>query len=971
MKYARSLLILLFATGTLLAQPQAETGRSSDHSQKTETRSFQDAVKGSQPKSQLKVPLSKHVKSLYSGGDPRSYSEDIKANQQKFAGQRGMNYHFHDLNKADSSVMKALNGKQKYWAKIVILQQAMNDKTVPENSWVAWVDDDIVINDGNDRTVMMDQVVEKYGKDKSVIVAKEQGEWAYLNTGIILVKKDKGGRDVLGKLMEKSQQSKFGKLDQSKSFHEQGALKDLFTGKLESKNHKNIDLNDNEELRDVQVGGAKVTVVKTSSKRNEKGKKEIVEIVEIVLAGENEIILAVHEHQKDGRVNRVEVITSKSALELDKDMQPLARHVAVVPQREGELNFNNFRRYSHTDEKRIVVDPKTKIKGPMQLVFDDNTNAKARSSDAYIHHTGMKESIRTQVIKATIMEVNDPESIKKLPILMSEIKSDEELKEELKEEQKVHRREERQKVTSKKYPLQVVSKSSTHLDMLEKALQERDTVGTLESRRAVLQSAVLTEKELDTERKEHREGKREKAKKRAILISKRLTATELKGEQKEHRKKAKADAHKQLKEKKRGVLLSSAQTDEELKAEQKAHRKQAKAEARKKLDEKKQTIADVSNDEMVQNIDSDRDASDFLTASRAQTLSEISESAEQGILGLESLNNAASLMMLTTMAGFSSAMSSFRSGRAFSYGMTSIDDVVPSDAVASIHPSASGRTVNREVGSWHNFVQINMLQGSRKAVDGLPGGSVRGHGLTTGVFYQLNQNLITGMMLSIGKTNYSLSQSGGSGSMESISVGPFLSYTHNDWHIDAALTYSDDSYELKRRDSAGVESRSKFSGHSLTGYLGVGYDIHLDSLSPLLTLTPVAELIQINSSHGGYQEKHSQGKGVKVGSSTSQLTITRLGLELGYLLPELETPMEFKVRVGVQHQKSEGHTTSYELPFGVQGQLNVPGSSEKALYTGLAFQRQLGRGHLALSYAGTHSATSNSHGLQLEYERSF
>ncbi|MRI31704.1 hypothetical protein EOPP23_01675 [Endozoicomonas sp. OPT23] len=822
MKYLRALLItLLTASGMVLAEPVSN-----------------------EADDKVKIPQSKYVRSIYSGGDPRDYSEDIKQNHKQYTDWRGMDYQFHDLSESGSPVMKALNGKQKYWAKIVILQQAMNDSNIPEGSWVAWVDDDIVINDVNHSPAMIDRIIQKHGEGKSVIVAKEDSDWAYLNTGIMLIKKDQGGRDVLENLMKKSDQSKFGKLDQTKSFHEQGALKELYLG---------------------------------SDKDS---------------AGEN-----------------------------------LKRHVAVVPQRDEELNFNNFRRFSHTDENRLIKNPETQEFEPMELVYDDSQSAKAQDTDAFIHHTGMKQSLRSDSIKKTINDVN------KTPLNFFPEESDEKFKAD-----------------------QVERRNSIR----EEKIKERD-----EKRRGTPISPP-SEEELTAYQREHRDNTRkERLKERDENIRKRD-------------------------EKRRGIPVSPP-SEEKLKADQRKHRDNIRkerikerdekirkqAEERAKLDEaKKKAEPEVIEEPVVSATDTVKPAEEAVEpynlydSLKAQLLSEVSETVEQGILGVQSLNSAASMMMLTTMTGFSSAMSGFRTGRLFSYGMTSIDEVVPEGAVASIHPPAQGRTISREVGSWHNFVQLNMLQGDRKAVDGLPGGSVKGHGLTAGVFYQLDEDLITGMMLSIGKTQHSLSQANGSGSIESIGIGPFISYTKNDWHIDGALTYSSDSYAMKHSDALGNQFKSEFSGNTLTGYLGVGYDIHLESLSPSLTLTPMIEVIHSRSSHDSYQEKTSQSQGMKIGSSSTQVTSTRFGLELGYLM-DLENPMELKVRAGMQHQTISGQSTSYELPFGMQGQLSVPGSSEKALFTGLALHKRVGSGHMALSYSGTHSSASSSHGLQLEYERSF
>lgn len=148
-------------------------------------------------------------------------------------------------------------------------------------------------------------------------------------------------------------------------------------------------------------------------------------------------------------------------------------------------------------------------------------------------------------------------------------------------------------------------------------------------------------------------------------------------------------------------------------------------------------------------------------------MAQIKEEAETGIQGLQSLGTAHSMMMLTALSGLSSAMSSYRSGRAFSFGMASIDDIPVSEMLASTGPIRSS-VISREAGSWHNFVQLHVMNGNRNSVNGL----------SAGVFYQFNPELVAGMILSVSKNSMSFNQ-GGNGKVSSISVGPFISYTLN------------------------------------------------------------------------------------------------------------------------------------------------------------------------------------------------
>ena len=761
-----------------------------------------------------KIPSSRHVKYLFSAGDRRDYSAAVQRNHQQYATHRGVKYQFFDLEKKDSPVMLALGRKQKYWAKIVILQKAMENPKIPEGSWVAWADDDITFNDINYNKTMMDRVIEKYGKNKSVLVAKEENDWAFLNTGIMLVKKGKDGRAVLQELMQKSDNHKFGYQSQAEhSFHEQGALKELYLGRK---------------------GNYDTTPYGT----------------------------------------------------------PLKEYVGLIPQRDGDTNFNNFRRKSHRDEARN-----------MYLVYNDSDEAKAKDSDAFIHHTGMSMTLRASMIHETLAGID-------------------------------------------KQNEQILTHASGFSEPPAADKQHRQELASA----FVFSKPPATEKQLRHEQARDRKERRAAAKTRMEMERQRKSAfvlpepppteEQLMQEQARDRKEKRAAAKAKIKK----------MQEEKSKAREEEEKAKAEAEARKQAEAEAKAAAEQQ------------------LLYKTLLAAQLKENAETSLQGLQSLGSASSMMMMTTLSGLSSVMSSYRSGRAFSFGMASIDDIPASEMLASTAPTARSPVISRETGSWHNFVQVHMMKGNRNSVNGLPGGSISGQGLSTGVFCQLSPEMVAGMMFSVSKNAMGFDQ-GGSGKVSSISAGPFISYSLDNWHIDAALSVSRDNYEVRRK-GIGSELKSEFSGTSLTGYLGTGYDIHLDHWTQGLTLTPMAELMLIHSRHGDYREQGSAQEALQVKSASNRQLIGRLGFEAGYLFPNLEKPTEIKTRFGVQHQKMSSQSTSYQLPTGTEEQIRIPAMSERSFFTGLGIQRQLGEhSRIALNYTGNHSARGNSHGFQLEFEK--
>ena len=358
--------------------------------------------------------------------------------------------------------------------------------------------------------------------------------------------------------------------------------------------------------------------------------------------------------------------------------------------------------------------------------------------------------------------------------------------------------------------------------------------------------------------------------------------------------------------------------------------------------------------------------------SAAEAKMSIISGIETNLQGSRALTHASAMMTMETMSGFRNAMAMYRSGRAFSFGAVSLDNIYDQELLASIDPIHDVPQFDREVGSWHSFVQMHGLKAHRDNVTGLPGGSIRGQGITTGLFYQLNPELVTGVMLSVHNNSYGYKDNLGSGFLESVRVGPFASWSRDDFHADASLTLAHNNYTLSRNDLSGSKLKSRFSGQEMAGYMGVGYDVHLDNWAQGLTLTPMAELLYIHSRNGGYAEKGFSNEALAVGGGSGSQLITRYGVEVSYLFPNLESPTELKGQLGMQHHRMSGQNVDYRLQAGGSGSMNLPFFAERAAFVGLGVQRKVSDySHISLSYNGTRSSKGLSHGLQFNFESRF
>ena len=333
---------------------------------------------------------------------------------------------------------------------------------------------------------------------------------------------------------------------------------------------------------------------------------------------------------------------------------------------------------------------------------------------------------------------------------------------------------------------------------------------------------------------------------------------------------------------------------------------------------------------------------------------------------------ASGQIAMTGYSNLRNLMASYRTGRLFAYGQASIDDMLLSEKLASTANTPSNSISQHQVDhQLHSFVQFYGQEGAFERSSSLPKSNYSGYGINTGIFSQMSDDLVMGLMF--GVQSVSLNRKGGSGSVESVRLGPFLSWANNNWHFDAALTVGQGQYGLRRHDSNGGQLNAGFSGSELSGYAALGYDLPLDHWKPGLTLVPFAEAYFSKGSTGGYSEKSNSSQALKVDGRHYDQWLTRLGVETRYVLPDLANPTELNFKLGLQQQSVSGGNRKYELPNqNVSGQHKEKSFSDNGVFYSVGLDRKTSdNSSVSLSYIGTNTQKGLSHGLQLQFEWAF
>ena len=165
-------------------------------------------------KAQAGYGKAQQLRMIVSGGNPRPFVTHVLANHQHYASFRALKYKYFYY----SEHLNYLGQLKPNWIKIIALKSALNDNDVPENSWIAWVDDDAVIDDFEHLLSIFDRYIQTYGANDlvKVIAAKDCNDKILFNSGVLIFQKGFFSRKLVDTWWEHRPKSDFSVKDQAK-----------------------------------------------------------------------------------------------------------------------------------------------------------------------------------------------------------------------------------------------------------------------------------------------------------------------------------------------------------------------------------------------------------------------------------------------------------------------------------------------------------------------------------------------------------------------------------------------------------------------------------------------------------------------------------------------------------------------------------------------------------------------------------
>ncbi len=199
------------------------------------------------------------------------------------------------------------------------------------------------------------------------------------------------------------------------------------------------------------------------------------------------------------------------------------------------------------------------------------------------------------------------------------------------------------------------------------------------------------------------------------------------------------------------------------------------------------------------------------------------------------------------------------------------------------------------------FVNGSFVTGDRDATDREDGFDFDSGGLTAGVDYRFNDNLVAGLAVGFASTEVDIENSGGDSEIDSYSLSTYATYYMDDFYVDAIASLAWNDYNNTRRilyPSVTRNAKSDTDGRQYAFGVGVGYDVVLNNWR----ISPLARLQYVNADLDEFEETNGLGLDLTIGDQRIESLLSTLGATASYAVSTPVGVLSPQLRVEWQHE---------------------------------------------------------------------
>lgn len=201
--------------------------------------------------------------------------------------------------------------------------------------------------------------------------------------------------------------------------------------------------------------------------------------------------------------------------------------------------------------------------------------------------------------------------------------------------------------------------------------------------------------------------------------------------------------------------------------------------------------------------------------------------------------------------------------------------------------AGGGASADGSPGRLGGFINGVISTGEKDSTDGENGFDFDSWGITAGIDYRFDDNLVLGVAAGYSKVDSDYDESvtvaGGGVELDSYSINVYGTWYRDNFYADALVAYSSNDYDLERDIGFGGTSataEADTDGEAWSAGAGVGYDFNRDALR----YGPYARVSWTQLDVDGYTESGALGLNLDVEDQDADSLTSVLGVQAAYAI---------------------------------------------------------------------------------------
>ena len=246
----------------------------------------------------------------------------------------------------------------------------------------------------------------------------------------------------------------------------------------------------------------------------------------------------------------------------------------------------------------------------------------------------------------------------------------------------------------------------------------------------------------------------------------------------------------------------------------------------------------------------------------------------------------------------------------------------------------------------------------------MPGSQVNGYsadtvGVQFGLDNQINDQWLVGFAMDYAMTDVTMDNSAGDMQINTIRVGPFVSYAKDAWTLNASLTYGNHTIDSNIDTGYWGLTDDSYEANDMTLFIGGEYRYKLNDV---WALTPSASLQYTYYNRAGYSQSAS---GFVIDSQDINTLHSRLGVKLDGQIKAMNMILLPEVSLGWEHEfmQDDDPVDAYSLgSFAFSSKTITP--DQNSVYFGAGVTALVKDNcSVFVNYEGNIGSDSDTHGI--------